>query len=516
MRATDGFMEWFIGKRLRASLKKQLPLTGNFPSPIWKVLLAASAGLLLFRQGEFFFPAGILAAFSRGNGLPGDKNEGMSELERHRSEINRLNQILEEMAAKLAASEEARRQAEEHLHSHIGDEAALQVSTGIYSASLEMPEILSSLKSGLSTTMEIPAGVAFLWDDAGAWLVPGVSWGLPDTIVKRLRPFTPTFTPYSQVLETKQTILVTGFPKSEPYPQPMQPDPILEWQGHLILPIACKGILEGILDLFKPAREDFDPKLIEQLAYIANQVGVKVQNAHLYEQIRVGRRRSQSLSQQVLDAQEAERRHISRELHDQIGGALTALKVNLQSISQMTSDPKEGSLLADSIAVIDRTLTQVRSLSLDLRPSILDDLGVVATIRWYVDRQAQAAGLEVHFKADPPDMKLDTELATTCFRVVQEAVTNVVRHAQAHRVWIDLSEQEGQIRLTIRDDGIGFNVPEARERLASDTSLGLLGMSERVQYLGGTIQIRSDPETGAGTLIEVVIPLHRGRGSPEM
>jgi len=215
----------------------------------------------------------------------------------------------------------------------------------------------------------------------------------------------------------------------------------------------------------------------------------------LLEQVRAGRARAQILSQQLMEAQETERRHLARELHDEIGQALTAVKINLQAIQRAPGD--SANRLHESIAIVDRALQQVRDLSLDLRPSLLDDLGLVAALRWYLDRQAQRAGFAAEFAAQPAEIRVDAHVATACFRVAQEAVTNIVRHAQARHARLDLHQQGPELQLAIRDDGTGFDVAAARERAVRGGSLGLLGMQERVLLMGGRLDLQSTPGHGA-------------------
>lgn len=207
----------------------------------------------------------------------------------------------------------------------------------------------------------------------------------------------------------------------------------------------------------------------------------------------------------LVEAEEMERRRVARELHDEIGQALTALKINLQA-AQQAGDPAEvAASLEESLKLVERTLQQVRDLSLDLHPSLLDDLGLVPALRWYVDRQARWTGLELSFTADPFEARLAPDLEVTGFRAVQEALTNVVRHAQARRVEVELRQREGGVYLTIRDDGIGFDAPAALERAARGASLGLLSMQERVLLAGGEVEIDSAP--GRGTEVRVRLPL---------
>jgi signal transduction histidine kinase len=207
----------------------------------------------------------------------------------------------------------------------------------------------------------------------------------------------------------------------------------------------------------------------------------------------------------LVDAQEAERRHIARELHDEIGQTLTAVKINLQAMQRSADASTLASRLEESMGIIEQAIQQVRTLSLDLRPSLLDDLGLVATLRWYLDRQAKWAGFTTQFIAVPPQMRLPSNLETVCFRLVQEALTNVMRHAQAQLIRVELQQHETELQLLIHDDGVGFEVETTLERVAQGTGLGLLGMQERVLLLGGRIEIDSAPSYG--TQIRVYLPL---------
>jgi signal transduction histidine kinase len=163
--------------------------------------------------------------------------------------------------------------------------------------------------------------------------------------------------------------------------------------------------------------------------------------------------------------------------------------------------------MRESIAIIDRTIHQIRNLSLDLRPSLLDDLGVVSALRWYVDRQAQRGSFEAAFTAHPPDMRFSSTLETTCFRVVQEALTNVVRHAKANRVSVNIEKNSAFLEIQVVDNGVGFDLDAIQDQQPDKDSLGLLGMKERVELVGGTLEIRSTPH--AGTEIRACLPIPR-------
>lgn len=210
----------------------------------------------------------------------------------------------------------------------------------------------------------------------------------------------------------------------------------------------------------------------------------------------------QNLSQRLIETQEAERRRLARELHDELGQMLTAIKLNLQALQNPAGSSPQ---LEESIGIVDSAIQQVRALSLDLRPAQLDDLGLVSALRWHLDREARRAGLSTEFVADLPDARLAPELETACFRIAQEALTNVVRHARARRVWVELKQLDAELRLAIRDDGIGFNVSAVQTPQVSDQNLGLHGMQERALIVGGRMEVKSSP--GGGTEVEARFPL---------
>src|SRR5439155_20485741 len=156
-----------------------------------------------------------------------------------------------------------------------------------------------------------------------------------------------------------------------------------------------------------------------------------------------------------------------------------------------------------------KTVRQVRSLSLNLRPLLLDDLGLVAALRWYISRQSQLAGFQAHFLTKPADIQLPAEIETACFRIAQEALTNVVRHSKAKSVNLELIEIRDQVQLRIKDDGVGFDLNKVPEPGSSEC-FGLLGMKERALLLGGEIEVESFPH--AGTEVRVLFPINRFHG----
>lgn len=215
---------------------------------------------------------------------------------------------------------------------------------------------------------------------------------------------------------------------------------------------------------------------------------------------------SRDLAQRLIRTQEMERMHLARELHDEIGQALTSIKLNLQTMRRIGDPALLAEPIAESIDIVDRTLQKVRTMSLDLRPSLLDDLGLVPTLRWHLDRQAQRSSLAIYFSGDHPQGRLPGEIETTCFRIVQEALNNVIRHARATTVAVDLSLVDGRVELSVRDDGEGFNVSEIRTASLAAGCLGLQGMEERVSLVGGAMEIRSTVSEGTEVIARIPLP----------
>jgi PAS domain S-box-containing protein len=209
----------------------------------------------------------------------------------------------------------------------------------------------------------------------------------------------------------------------------------------------------------------------------------------------------QRLSRRLLAVQEEERRHLSRELHDEFGQLLASIALHLHAVKRLAGEAAQPSL-DECMTLLQHAGAQVRSLALELRPILLETGGLAAALRWLAEQHHQRTGIAIEVAGELSDVPPD--LAIACFRVVQEALTNVVRHAHAQRVWIELSARDGVLDLLVRDDGVGFDVVATFEQAANRGNLGLLGMKERVQILGGRLQVDSAP--GQGTRIRVSLP----------
>lgn len=225
-------------------------------------------------------------------------------------------------------------------------------------------------------------------------------------------------------------------------------------------------------------------------------------------QLLLASQRLQALSTRLLRVQEEERRALARELHDEIGQSLTALKITLQSLGLRPETVGLRGQIDAAIGIADGALAQARQMSLDLRPPQLDDLGLSAAIRWNLGRQAGLGEIEARFTAvDVPEV-LPEPVAIACYRISQEALTNALRHAHARSIEIRLELVGDELRLEVLDDGTGFDPTPIT---AGTTSMGVLSMQERAVLAGGRLEIESSP--GCGTVVRAVFPGLEGIGS---
>ncbi|WP_460837116.1 sensor histidine kinase [Noviherbaspirillum agri] len=221
-------------------------------------------------------------------------------------------------------------------------------------------------------------------------------------------------------------------------------------------------------------------------------------------EVRESRRRLEELSAFLQQVREDERTRIARELHDELGQALTALRIDLVWLNDKLPqrEKKVDDKLAAMLALVEKTVDAVRRISEDLRPGMLDDLGLAAAIEHHVSKFAEQTGIACELSMSRDHYELDERMATALFRVLQESLTNVARHAQASKVTVQLQDLRDEMLLIVRDDGRGLPEPAAGRK----KTYGLLGMHERVKLLGGLLDISSSP--GKGTRIEASIPFN--------
>lgn len=265
--------------------------------------------------------------------------------------------------------------------------------------------------------------------------------------------------------------------------------------------------IRGALNIYGAEPDTFDSPTIELLTELAQDVvyglvalRTRAEHRQLFEQVQLAHERLQMLSRRLVEVQEQERRHIARELHDEIGQSLTGLHLLLEMMSRIDCE-RVGNKLDDAHALVSDLMSRVREMSLDLRPAMLDDLGLLPTLRWHFQRYTTQTGIYVLFKHTGVDQRFSSESETVVYRLVQEALTNVARYANVQEATVRLWSDEKSIGVQIEDSGDGFDPDRV---LASNSSSGLAGMQERVFLLGGELTIESSP--GRGTCLSAEIP----------
>ena len=272
--------------------------------------------------------------------------------------------------------------------------------------------------------------------------------------------------------------------------------------AYLGLPIMMHGEVVGVLAVNTSQPREYTSEDLEYLASFANLSAIAIENARLFEEVRAGRERLQAFSRRQIELQENERHMLARELHDEIGQLLTGLKLVLEMAAVAAPETSQDSL-RESQALVGELIGHVRDLSLNLRPSILDDLGLLPALLWQFERYTGQTKIQVNFEhAGLEGRRRAPEVETAAYRIVQEALTNVARHAQVDAVQVKVWIEGCMLLVRIEDHGCGF---ESTITLVPSASSGLTGMRERAALLGGRMRIESSP--GAGTLILAELPL---------
>ncbi len=290
------------------------------------------------------------------------------------------------------------------------------------------------------------------------------------------------------------------------------PRTLVWWRGVrtvLSIPMRVRGGVLGIVRLESERPFAFDEDDQAALAVVGEQLGHAVRRDRAMEELRLRQREVQAISAGLERMLEEERRRIARELHDELAQSMTAVKFNLGLIRQLMphAGPEAKQAVRETEDIVRQTIAEIRRISMDLRPAMLDDLGLVPALNWLADTFSRRTGIAVSLDADDALAPADAEIRTLLYRFVQEALTNVVRHARARSVRIDLSAADGRIRASVDDDGKGIRHAAGRR----SAGFGLIGMRERIERVGGILSIES--RNGGGTRLVAEVP-RDGRAAP--
>ena len=284
--------------------------------------------------------------------------------------------------------------------------------------------------------------------------------------------------------------------------------PDMDRHNDVCLPLKVRGNVLGAIDIRLPAYKEIDENVVELLSSVADQISVAIENARLFEEVQSQSEHLRTMSLRLAEVEDAERQRIAMELHDQAGESLTALGINLGIIRKLLGDTEQVKLqqyVDDSLVLVDQTTERIRDLLSELRPPMLDDGGLMTTLRWYGEQFSERTGIEVVVSGDEPAPRLPARTEIALFRIATEALTNVAKHAEASRVILDAVFDEEIFRLVISDDGIGFDTKHTLG-VAQDIGWGLITMSERAESQGGILRIESRT-SGGGTRVITEVPI---------
>lgn len=280
----------------------------------------------------------------------------------------------------------------------------------------------------------------------------------------------------------------------------------------LAVPTRTGSVPVGRLWVVRPAEQTFSSEERELLLLVGHQLAAAQENLRLYREVtRLAERRG-ALLRRIINAQDERCRRVSRELHDEISPSLAALKIDLETA--LAAHPEAAQAIRPHLervrAGMERTMDEVSRIVLDLRPALLEDHGLVAALRWYGTERLRDSNVNFHVNAACAP-RLPDHLETTVYRIAQEAITNVVHHATARNLWLEIACPDHSFALTVRDDGCGFDVETILAQPTGMQGIGLFGMKERAALVGGELTVQSTP--GRGTSIQITLPLKGQAGN---
>lgn len=380
---------------------------------------------------------------------------------------------------------------------------ALNTIATAVSQSLDLDTVLTTALEKTLEIMKVNTGCILLWDEARQSLCYKVYHGLSEEYVQA------QFCSLGEGIAGKVARTGKAIVIGDISPDAQDMNYSLSFAEGLravaSVPLISKEHVLGVLSIASRESREFSSQETQLLESIAVQIAIAMENAKLHQEVQRKDEIRGELLREIFSIQEEERRRIARELHDETSQALASLVANLETAS---------GLLAVSADKVDRRLKEAQALSIgildeihkiiyELRPTLLDDLGLVSAIRWLIDNNLRAQGVLVEFKTVGRKKRFSSQLETTLFRVIQEAVTNITRHASAKNVSLSLHFREETVQVKIKDDGQGFDVDEAINSKERPRGLGLLGMKERVELMNGKLSIYSALDTGTEVNIEI-------------
>ncbi len=422
-----------------------------------------------------------------------------------RDEVGHLAAAFNTMTEDLARSRAEIEESQLQILRQNQELAALNDVAVAVSRSLEAETVMEGALDKVMGVMEADAGGILRWDERAGGFAYKAHRGLSPAYVEGVAGLQVGEGIAGRVAESREPIALADIatdPRAER-------EAVREEEVHAFasIPLHAKEQIVGVLNV---ARRDFRPfseREVGLLTAFGHQIGVAIENARLWREVKDKERALSELLKKTISVQEEERQRVARELHDEMAQGLTALLMGLGRLgSSMTSVPPS---VAETIERVkefaSRALDDTRRLVLDLRPTVLDDLGLVSALRQYAETHLDPLGVSYKLEARLLKERLPPSLELALFRILQEAINNCGRHANAHHVRISLEQNNGEIRAQVEDDGKGFDLWSLLEAKDGIPPLGILGMRERAALLGGQLAIDSKP--GRGTIISVSVPV---------
>jgi signal transduction histidine kinase len=379
--------------------------------------------------------------------------------------------------------------------------AALNIVAQAVSQQQDLHQMLERALGCVLDLMNMQAGWIVLLEASGAKPQLACSIGLPQAVARQEAELGFLNCQCGRVVDEKTTLLITPLKETCPvYKLRLKKQQIVD--GHVAVPLISKSQVLGTLNITCSHDSCFTSEDLQLLGAIGQQLGVAVENARLWREIRRKEEARGQLLEKIITAQEEERKRIARELHDGTSQALTSLKVGLKVLEGLKSPEDIRQHLGGMRDIVTETLDTVHDLALELRPSVLDDLGLMAALERYIAEYRRRFNVRVDFRAVGFERRrLLPAVETAIYRIIQEALTNVARHAEAEHASVLLEQADHYVRALVEDNGSGFDVSQTR----ADRKLGLFGMEERAILIGGGLRIES--ELGEGTTVLIHIPL---------
>ncbi|MBI5033803.1 MAG: GAF domain-containing protein [Chloroflexi bacterium] len=408
-------------------------------------------------------------------------------------EIGKLSTAFNRMTTELDASQRAILRRNREL-------AALNAVANAVNAPAPLGETLDRSLRALLDSLDLPASWTFLRDHASGQIELTTWIGLPHELGLREAETALHGCPCTVAITNKQSVVVSPLPERCPLREART------ITSHVTVPIVSHERVLGVLGVASGDANAFSPDEVKLLEAVGQELGIAVENARLWDDLREKERVRGQLLEKVIGAQEEERKRIARELHDDTGQAITSLMVGLRAAGD-TSELTTRTRLDALREIAAQTLESVKRLARELRPAALDDLGLAAALERYAlnYRANYGLGVDLQMTGFQYDTRLTSEIELALYRIIQEALTNVAKHAHAKNVSIVVERKRAAVVAIVEDDGRGFDVRAILESAQDETKLGLHGMRERAELVGGQLKIESTLGKGSSVFVEIPI-----------